>query len=274
MNYFIRNMVYEDIDEAKTLIPKNWGDSTDILIKYVNDKNAHPIVVERDGAIIGMGCALFYEGTAWFGHIVVKREMQRQGIGDVIVSQLIQLCKQRKIQTISLIASKEGEGLYLKFGFVKEEAYVYMERVTTVEGVDRESMNNADRELLPVAKEEYEQILALDEAVTNEKRSNFLLGYLEHAYVYKQNDKICGFYVPTLGEGVMIASNEDAGMKLLEATIDHRSRFVLPHTNTFAVGYLVNHGFKCTMSVMRMYYGDKRTVKYRQIYSRIGGNLG
>lgn len=48
MNYFIRNMVYEDIDEVKTLIPKNWGDSTDILIKYVNDKNAHPIVVERD----------------------------------------------------------------------------------------------------------------------------------------------------------------------------------------------------------------------------------
>ncbi|MDR0231317.1 MAG: hypothetical protein LBI82_04280, partial [Dysgonamonadaceae bacterium] len=87
-------------------------------------------------------------------------------------------------------------------------------------------------------------------------------------------DNIEGYYLPSLGEGLIIAETEISGIELLKLHLQHNDRVVLPKENLAAQKFLQEVGFEEVKSIKRMRLGEERKVKFVNMYNRIGGNVG
>jgi hypothetical protein len=77
-----------------------------------------------------------------------------------------------------------------------------------------------------------------------------------------------------LGEGLIVANEQAAGMALLKMYLMQNSKVVLPKENTTAVSFLLNQGYPIKRQAKRMYLGENIDVQFQSIFNRIGGNLG
>jgi hypothetical protein len=98
--------------------------------------------------------------------------------------------------------------------------------------------------------------------------------YLANSLVYLQEDNVEGYYLPTLGEGLIIAETEISGIELLKLHLQHNDRVVIPRENLVAQKFLQEIGFGEVKPIKRMRLGEERKVQFANMYSRIGGNIG
>ncbi|HEX5171113.1 MAG TPA: hypothetical protein VFW11_18180, partial [Cyclobacteriaceae bacterium] len=83
-----------------------------------------------------------------------------------------------------------------------------------------------------------------------------------------------GFFMPTLGEGLIVATTKIAGELLLNLKHVTSNIATVPMENKVAVEFLVANGFVEFRKAIRMWYGKKLTWHADKLYGRIGGNLG
>ena len=93
--------------------------------------------------------------------------------------------------------------------------------------------------------------------------------------VYLDEDKVMGYYIPDLKEGMIVADTKEAGIALMKIKYSTTDKAVLPSDNLTGMNFLQQNGFMETeRKGVRMILGKDIHWKPSAIYSRIGGNLG
>jgi hypothetical protein len=220
-----------------------------------------------DSNIAGIGTAIFYENTSWLAHIIVKENYRNKGFGTRILQYLCDFCQNNGYKTISLFASEMGYPVYRKYGFEIQAEYVQYEK-------EKEIDIPKNKNVKTIKKDDLSEIFKLDKETTGENRRNLISEYLNGGYVYKKNSETTGFYLPTLGEGLIIAKDKEAGIELLKARMKNSKKAVLPADNSFGNKFLQENEFKEITRMRRMIYGDRITCRNENIFSRTGSNFG
>ena len=259
-----------DINETSFLShlqPDGWGDIVPWFNYYTKSLFCFPIRVSVNNECVGIGTTIIHNEVAWLAHIIVHSDFRCRGIGLKIVQSLIEIAKDNHCSTIYLIATELGEPIYKKVGFITETDYLVYKNIAKK---DWEVSKNICQ-----YEEKYKtQIMDLDRKVSGERRMKHLKEYLANSFIYHQEDNVEGYYLPTFGEGLIIAETEVSGIELLKLHLQHNDRVVFPKENLVAQKFLQEIGFEDVKSIKRMILGEERKVQFANVYSRIGGNLG
>lgn len=255
-----------DLAEIEFLQPEGWPDITPHIQFYLNSTFCFPLKIEIDNHIAGIGTLIKHDDVAWLAHIIVHTDYRNKGIGTSITKALLELADHHKCKTVLLIATTLGQPVYKKLGFILEAEYVNFKG---------ELISKTETSTVIPYHPKYEtDILTLDQSVTGELRVELLKQHFAEAKLVVENNKLLGYYLPTLGEGLIVAETPLAGQEFLTLKLNHQNKTVIPADNKAGVDFLKAHGMVEHSRVSRMYMGRKLLWQPEKIYSRIGGNMG
>lgn len=262
----IESLTTEDLPHVSNIQPEGWPPVIPSFQFYLQSPFCYPIKYTIDDHLIGIGATILHHQTAWLAHIIVSPAFRNKGIGAQITKALIQIAEKYYSKTILLLATTLGEPVYTKLGFKKELDYIFLQNGTWAEPAS---------EQIHSFEESYrKQILKLDRSISGEDRSKLLAPHLTQARIIVRHEKVEGVYLPSLGEGLIIAENQDAGISLLsERLTPEKNRIAIPAENN-VIKLLNQSGYVEFLKGSRMYLGEKLSWQPSKVYSRIGGNLG
>lgn len=257
-----------DLTSIRSLQPSDWADITPRILHYLNTQHCFPVKAELHGKLAGIGACICFPGSAWLGHIIVHPQLRGRGLGAAITQQLIDTAKQHGAETIQLVATALGYPVYKKLGFADVVNYIYYKNCQPYQQV-------LHSRIQPMKPSHRKQVLQLDRATCSEDRSNELIPAMQHAFVFASDkEQIDGFYMPTLGDGLILAKTQTAGTALLQKHLQFRTEVIIPATNKVAQQLVLAHGGVEERRPTRMIMGKPLRVKFEYIYNRIGGNKG
>lgn len=259
-----------DLSRISHLQPSGWQDIEPFLRFYVNDTNCRAYKIEDEQRIVAIGAFVLHAETAWLAHIIVAPEMRRKGLGVLMTRHLIDSAETHGRATQLLIATSMGQPLYKQLGFCTSCDYLFYNPVTPVDALSTSGLR-------PLVSNDLPEILALDREASGEDRGNLFPGHTTNGLVYTgagDND-IRGFYLPELGEGLVVARDAEAGQVLMQSRLaEANAAPVLPAGNQAAQQWLKNMGAKLKNSTARMVRNGADPLKPKMLFNRIGGHLG
>ncbi|MDP9077124.1 MAG: GNAT family N-acetyltransferase [Bacteroidota bacterium] len=264
----IKALDHGDAGILINLQPEGWPDIIPSFDFYTNAPFCFPVKVVADNAIAGIGAAIIHNDVAWLGHIIVHPNHRGKGIGRLITQTLVDISNQNKCETIYLIATDLGAPVYQKVGFITETEYLFFKDINTGE------LSGSSTYIEPYRDDFREQVSILDKLTSGEDRMFHLENHFEHGCLFCRNNIVEGFYLPTWGEGLIIANTESAGLELLKQHLSIEDKAVFPKENLAATAFLYEKGFKEIRTAKRMRLGKYRNVNLANIYNRIAGNIG
>jgi len=267
------NMQFEtitthDLDKIRDIQPEDWTDIIPDISFYIRSSFCSPIKAQINGEIVGTGTSIVFDHTSWLAHIIVGREYRNRGIGLAIVNEHLESLRLNSIESCSLIATALGKPVYLKAGFRVVAEYSFFQR----EKPWRDT--RISKKIIPFQEDFRSQIYELDEKISGEKREKLLTDFLSNSLLYIENNKVLGYYLPDLKEGLIFADTNEAGLELMKLKYSKVYKAVLPTDNKAGLEFLKQHGFIEIKQASRMILGNDIAWKPEKIYSRIGGNLG
>lgn len=257
-----------DLPALSLLNPPDWDDVTPAFRYYLKTSFCHVLKVVADGKPIGVGATIHHVDTIWLSHIMVHQDFRNQGIGNIITQALVAYAQEQGFKTIFLIATALGYPVYLKNGFVVETEYLHFKKRNP------EQVFQPSERIRPLTSRDQEAVFYLDEITTGEKRIEKLKEGLMDAVVFEDHGKVQGFYLPALGDGIIVADNPEAGIDLMKYRLQQKFNAALPEGNTAGVEFLMANDFELVMAPKRMRLGEPRKWRPANLYNRIGGNLG
>lgn len=263
----IEPLEIEDLETVSALRPETWGDLLPIHEFYLGSTQCFPHKAVVDGRIVGIATAIAFKASGWLAHIIVAPDCRGHGHGSALVSFLMDfLAEKCGAATVSLIATEMGYPVYLKHGFTVQAEYATYTAEKDFAG------NSADSRIEPITPD---RVLDLDRYVSGEDRTGILSSHLEDGYMYVSRDEVTGFFLPTLGEGLLIAKEKDAAAALLRKKLSAACKAVtLPVQNVDGASFLSENGFVETKRMRRMIHGKAFPWHPECLYGRIGGYLG
>lgn len=267
-NCKIQPLTSEDLPFIAPIQPDGWPDILPSIKFYCSSKFCFPLKATVNGTLAGIGTAIIFGKTAWLGHIIVHKDYRNNGIGTSVTQSLIDLVGKTSCRTILLIATSLGEPVYQKAGFEVQSQYLFLD-----DGNLQPSVNGTNH--IRVFEKHYENaLLELDHEVSGENRKELFEHHWANVHLYIENETLKGFYISTLGEGLIVAKNREAGQELMRAKYNSNKVFCLPVENEAGINFLASNGYKEYRKASRMILGSKIAWDGSKIYSRIGGNLG
>lgn len=118
----IKNMTLEHLENIKDVLNSEFDDfwNYNILKEELNSQNSCYIVALLNNEIVGFAGIKFIADEADIMNIVTKKTFRNQGIGKLLLENLIQLSKSLNLTSITLEVNEENAPaihLYKKFGF-------------------------------------------------------------------------------------------------------------------------------------------------------------
>jgi len=266
-------MITDQLKKTEThkltaLQPEGWPDIVPHFDFYTNAKYCFPIKISIDNKIVGIGSSIIHDNSAWLAHIIVHPEHRNKGIGKQITQKLIKQTTEKGCKTIQLIATELGAYVYEKVGFKIDTEYIFY-KVS-----ENKEKHIASNHVIPYQDSLYENLLAFDYDISGENRQVSLKQHLKNAFIFFKNNKIEGFFLPSFGEGLILASTPEAGIELLKLRLNTHKNVIFPINNSVAKEFTENKGYEIAYRAKRMRLGTKPITKPANIYARIGGNLG
>ena len=122
MNLKIEKMTLDDLDSIQGILLTDfdnfWTYST--FIEELNNTNSYFIVAKNDDEIVGFAGLKVIVDEADIMNIVVKQSFRHNGIGSVLLEDLISYAKVKNLKTITLEVNEHNLSairLYDKFNF-------------------------------------------------------------------------------------------------------------------------------------------------------------
>jgi len=252
----------------KELTPDDWDDIVPAFDFYTKSNFCFPIKVVQDNKIAGIGTSIIHHNIAWLAHIIVLPDNRNQGIGQLITQTLINSLKAKSCDTVYLIATELGAPVYKKLGFVTETEYLFFRDIKP-----QQNWSTSDN-IIPFEENFRKQVEHLDHQVSLENRMFHIEPHLKNSFVYLQDDKVEGYYLPNWGEGLIVANTTLAGVELIKLRLKTKENASFPINNASATAFFYQHNYKEFKSAKRMRLGKKKNWQPTKIYNRIGGNLG
>ena len=119
----ITEMSLFDLENIKDILISDFDDfwNYNILKEELESSNSKYIIAKtNDGEIIGFAGIKIILDNADIMNIVVKKSCRKQGIGNLLLSNLISICKISNLSSLSLEVNEDNLPaihLYEKFGF-------------------------------------------------------------------------------------------------------------------------------------------------------------
>ncbi len=262
------SIIQSDLDNIRELQPEGWPEIVPSFEYYLNNSFCRPVKIIVENKIAGIGSGNTFGKTAWLSHIITRPEFRNRGIAGLIVDYLHSALINSGTETISLIATEYGYPVYRKAGFVIQSEYIFLEKSEPMTDIKK------SKNIIKFEDDYLSDVLSLDKIISGESRGCLLTGKLQSSYVYIEEKRITGYYLPELGEGMIAASNSEAGLELLKFRGLLRNSFTLPCANHEGINFLLKNGFKEIRRVKRMISGKNFLWHPDKIYNRIGGNFG
>ncbi len=264
----IQPLLKTDIDKILHLQPEGWNDIRKVFNQFIDYDFFYPVKAIFQNKVIGIGEVIFNKNSAWIGVIVVDESFRNKGIGRFITEYLSKYIASKGIGTQMLLATPIGQSVYEKSGFEHVSDYVFLKREAQKEwSLEKEKVISYDPKY-------YEQIADLDYQAMGEDRSEILKYFTEKALLYVDQE-LMGFYLPKLGDGLIIAKNHEAGFELLKIKWATESELIiLPTENLEIIEFAESQGFKPFRYASRMIKGEEFDWSPQMIYNRVGGYLG
>ena len=256
-----------EIASLSSLQPEGWNDIVPHFYFYSKSVFCYPVKVTMNNEIVGIGTTIVHNDVAWLAHIIVHPYYRRRGIGKQITQTLVGIAKAKNCSTIYLVATDYGEPVYKKVGFIIETEYLVYKNVAKKDWI-------ISGNIQPYKEKYMEQLVALDRYTSGENRMAHLEEHLIKGMVYYTGDITEGYFLPTLGEGLIIANTEIAGIELLKLHLKHNDRVGIPKENNVAQKFLEKTGFEEVKVIKRMRLGNERKIQLANIYNRSGGKIG
>lgn len=264
----ISSFISDDLKELPDVQPMDWGDLMPIFKFYISSPFCYPVKITDDVGIAGVGAALFHKKTAWIGHIMVRPDAQGSGVGTKITQYIIDLIKQRNVNSIHLVSTPEGIALYKKLGFKRQWDYLFYQQPTV-------DIPQTQLRLVPAKRLELkDEIFDLDKLFAREDRSDLLRHFVHDALVACEADKVIGVYFPTLQEGLILSKDRDVGLELAKLRLKDRLRSVVPEQHEAVNQLMISCGMNILRRGVRMTLGKELKPQTDLLFQRIGGNLG
>lgn len=257
----------KDLSEAKALQPVDWSDIIPALEYYIKAPFSNVIKVVEGGAIAGTGTVVYHYDTVWLALIIVHPDFRNRGLGRQITEYLINSVDRSRYKTIYLIATAMGEPIYTKVGFeVEDEQLFFKGDVINSPGII---------ENIYSYQEKYKSsLLELDYLTFGENREAGLTEFLPEGKLYIRNNTLEGYYLPDLGEGLVVADNKEAGVGLMKERLRTQPFAVTTEQNKAAVEFLLKNNYNNFRSAKRMRLGEPRPWQPANIYNRVNGRIG
>lgn len=221
----IQNIEHKDVKCIADILPFGWEDVIPIIDSYTKSKNCFPVKVSIDKKIVGIGTTIIHNETAWLAHIIVHADYRKQSIGTEITRTLIDTAYSKGSETIYLLATDLGEPVYRKIGFENEAEYIIFKCE-----VMNKTIKNSDN-IVAIKNDFKKQVLDLDRKVTGEDRTLIIEEHLSDGFLYLQENKVQGFYLPNLGHGLIIANTITAGQVLMKLRLRSKDFAAFPIEN-------------------------------------------
>lgn len=261
-------LTHADVNQITDLLPPGWDTALPSISFYTTSDFCFPMKLTRENKVIGTGTAIIHNDVAWLAHIIVHPDHRNQGIGQMITKALIEIANMKCCTTIYLLATELGEPVYRKIGFETEAEYLFFKGERPLQSADQ------DEHILLYSNDYLDQIAILDQQVSGEDRMFHLKEHLTDGFVFVIDDDLQGYYLPTLGDGLIIASTIVAGLSLMKFRLTLRDFAVFPADNKCAEALILHYPFTEVRRQKRMRLGKERQWEPSMIYNRIGGNLG
>ncbi len=275
----ITQLLKSDLPNILHLQPEGWNDIRKVFLQFMGYDFFYPVKAVFENKIIGIGEVLFNGDTAWIGVIVVDKSLRNKGIGSFITNFLSKYISSKNIPTQMLLATPLGQPVYEKLGFRHVSDYVFLRREKTENGKGRMEKGGWEREggngkIIQYDPQYFAQVAALDKLAIGEDRSQILQYFTDDALLFI-DQSLKGFYLPHLGDGLIIATDHEAGFELLRIKWATKSELIiLPQENKEIIEFAESQGFKPYRYAARMILGKNFDWNPRMIYNRVGGYLG
>ena len=256
-----------DLSEISALRPEGWGDITPWFSYYLAHPFFSPFKAVEGGRIAGTGVVIFFGKSAWLAHIIVRPDLRGRGLGSAIVWYCLEVAAARGVLTVSLVATELGFPVYIKAGFRTVCEYTFFSR-------SEPAPFGGDPHIVPFDGRFRKELLALDRNASGEDRACVLEEHLNAASVYVDGGTLRGFYLPALGEGLVVADSAQAGEALLRLRTREKNGAVIPSGNAFAASVLASLGFAPSGKGTRMVIGESLEFRPEMLFGRTGGNMG
>lgn len=119
----IQEMSLNDLEKIKDILVSDFDNfwNYNILKEELESSNSKYIIAKtNDCEIIGFAGIKIIINTADIMNIVVKKSWRNQGVGNLLLNNLVYLCKKLNLSSLSLEVNEDNQSaihLYEKFGF-------------------------------------------------------------------------------------------------------------------------------------------------------------
>ena len=220
-----------------------------VLGMLVGREDFYGVVALRDGQPVGSNFLSLTDVVTGVGPITIDTSCQGQGIGRVLMQDVMGYARSNNIQQIRLLQDSFNVGslsLYASLGFEVREAVAFMQATPAM---------GADPSVRPLSGPDLPAIEELSRRIYKNSRCNEVTAaspYGFDAFVREQQGRITGYLIPGLfGHG--ISETEDDAMTLISQSARRLpttlSRFFCPLSEANLFRLAVNSGFR-TLKVM------------------------
>lgn len=258
---------------------EGWDDTPELLRALLTHDPAGCFVAELDGRRAGIITTTRHGQTAWIGNLIVLPEERRKGIGERLMTHVLELLTRGGARTIRLDADPLGVKLYRRLGFVDEFESLRFRH----SGLKLDPAKGAER----LSTDAITELAAFDAPLFGDDRVRLLELFLRHGHAaccVRRNERMSAFAIvfpSTAGVrlGPWVALDDDAALTVMHSALQlapQRPIIVgVPDRNTAAVTMLTSMGFERTLPCLRMVYGPSIGVGHQdRIYAMGQGATG
>lgn len=257
------------LSQLENLPPEEWQTNAYDLFLY-NEWQPwfFPFQAIIKNQLVGFGMFFLFEEFAWLGWILVHPDFRKKGIGTTITHHLIDSASEKGAKGFVLTATDMGKPIYEKIGFKTTSSYRFFK-------LPDDFYPKYNKKNIRLAQQkDLQAIINLDYLATGEKRNCFIENRLDDCIVY-DDGAVTGFYIPNLGNGLVIALNENVGIELLNLRCNNDKKIVVvPEQNITTTEYLLQNHFLEGYSIPRMTLGKEPPWQQKMIFNRASGYSG
>jgi len=264
-----RDLEISDIPDLATFAPEDWYMALDqVLLQLHGHDYFHGwVAIDRTGlAAVGQGIAT--GRTGWVGNIIVRPDVRNRGLGTRMTREVMAWLRKRGCSSMLLVATPPGEPVYRKLGFKRAAEYVFLEVPRLAPGA-----TDAIRRLMPG---DLNDLLRIDGVATGEERTELLAPHLALGWGCPgAAGGLAGFFLPSLGAGLVVAETRTAGLSLLRFKhVFYPGAAVVPAGNSAALEFLLSLGAREKARAPRMVLGEEAGWRPERIFARAAGYCG
>ena len=278
----IRTMKESDLSAALTLSTSvGWNQIAADWQRMLLLEPGGCFVAERDGEVVGTTLCCTFGPIAWIAMVIVREDQRGCGLGRELVRTALDYARQTGVNTVRLDATRLGEAVYRKLGFVPQFELVRMGGIVCTSAASHSPVH----QIANAEPAQFEEIIHLDHFGTRTDRGKLLRRLFSEwspRIALSSAGQIDGFLATRQGRlstqfGPM-SGTEAAAVDLLSNALKTSCGLPviadIPVHRESLLEVTRDYGLSEQRTLLRMCYGDPVEESPQRFHLSYGGEFG